>query len=53
VDLLTHFWRLPLWKAVVLYVIAATSSYQLSFWLMYGVGLVTTKVLLASGFLQT
>lgn len=48
-----RFWRLPLWKAVVLYVIAATSSYQLSFWLMYGVGLVTTKVLLASGILQT
>jgi hypothetical protein len=48
-----RFWRLPLWKAVVLYVVAATSSYQLSFWLMYAVGRVTSEVLLANGFLQT
>jgi hypothetical protein len=48
-----RFWRLPLWKAAVLYVVAATSSYQLSFWLMYAVGRVTAEVLLANGFLQT
>jgi hypothetical protein len=48
-----RFWRLPLWKAIVLYVVSATSSYQLSFWLMYGIGHVTAKALLAHGFVQT
>jgi hypothetical protein len=47
-----RFWRLPLWKAIVLYVAAATSSYQLSFWLMYFIGRGTAEVLLANGFLQ-
>lgn len=48
-----RFWRLSLWKAILLYVAAATASYQLSFWLMYVIGQVTAKVLLAHGFLQT
>jgi hypothetical protein len=47
-----RFWRLPLWKAIVLYVAAATSSYQLSFWLMYAVGRVTAQVLIAQGLVQ-
>ena len=48
-----RFWRLPLWKATVLYVAAATASYQLSFWLMYAVGYGTARVLIAHGLLQS
>ncbi len=48
-----RFWRLPLWKAAVLYVVAATSSYQMSFWLMYAIGHVTAQVLIAHGLVQT
>ena len=48
-----RFWRLPLWKAGVLYVVAATASYQLTFWLMYAVGSGVAQVLITSGVLQT
>jgi hypothetical protein len=48
-----RFWRLPLWKAGVLYVVAATASYQLTFWLMYAVGYGVAKALITSGVLQT
>ena len=44
---------LPLWKAGVLYVVAATASYQLTFWLMYAVGYGVAKALITSGVLQT
>jgi hypothetical protein len=48
-----RFWRLPLWKAGVLYVVAATASYQLTFWLMYAVGYGVAKLLITSGMLQS
>lgn len=48
-----RFWRLPLWKAGVLYVVAATASYQLTFWLMYAVGYGVAKLLITLGALQT
>jgi hypothetical protein len=48
-----RFWHMPVWKATVLYVIAAVVSYKLSFWLMYAVGYVTASVLTSSGLLAT
>ena len=44
-----RFWRMSLWRAGALYVVAALSSYQISYWLMYGVGFVTARVLIAAG----
>jgi hypothetical protein len=44
-----RFWHMPLWKAGVLYIVAAISSYQLSYWLMYFVGYWTAAVLIAAG----
>ena len=44
-----RFWRMSLWRAGVLYFVAAVSSYQISYWLMYGVGFVTARVLIAAG----
>jgi len=48
-----RFWSMPLWKATVLYVIAAVVSYKLSFWLMFYVGYVTAGTLISSGLLTT
>ena len=44
-----RFWRMSVWRAGVLYFVAAVSSYQISYWLMYGVGFVTARVLIAAG----
>jgi hypothetical protein len=44
-----RFWHMSLWRAGVLYFVAAVSSYQISYWLMYGVGFVTARVLVAAG----
>lgn len=44
-----RFWRMPLWKAGVLYVVAAVVSYQLSYWTMFYVGQWTRDTLLAAG----
>ena len=44
-----RFWRMSVWRAGVLYFVAAVSSYQISYWLMYGVGFVTARVLVAAG----
>ncbi len=45
----SRFWRMPLWKGGVLYVISATASYQLSFWLMVYVRILVGTVLIAYG----
>ncbi len=47
-----RFWRMSLWRAGALYVVAAIASYQLSFWLMYVVGYWTTKALIAAGLVK-
>jgi hypothetical protein len=44
-----RFWHMSLWKAGALYVVAAITSYQLSFWLMYFVGYWTAAALVAVG----
>jgi hypothetical protein len=44
-----RFWRMSLWRAGALYVVAALSSYQVSFWLMYGVSALGREVLVAAG----
>lgn len=48
-----RFWSMPVWKATVLYVIAAVVSYKLSFWLMFYVGYFTVSTLISSGLLRT
>lgn len=48
-----RFWKMPVWKATVLYVIAAIVSDKLSFWLMFYVGYFTRSVLISSGLLAT
>jgi hypothetical protein len=47
-----RFWRMSLWRAGALYVVAAIASNQLSFLLMYVVGYWTTKTLIAAGLVK-
>ena len=44
-----HFWRMSLWRAGALYVVAALLSYQISFWLMFGVSALGRDVLVGAG----
>src|SRR5690606_27189393 len=44
-----RFWRVPLWKAVLLYAVAAIASYQSSYALMYQVGYYTAAALVGWG----
>jgi len=44
-----RFWGMTVWRAGVLYVVAAITSYYASFWLMYWVGYWTAGFLIARG----
>lgn len=44
-----RFWRMSVWRAGVLYVVAAVSSYQISFWFMYVIGYVIAALLISAG----
>jgi hypothetical protein len=44
-----RFWHMSLWRATALYVVAALSSSQIAFWLMFFVGALGREVLVAAG----
>jgi hypothetical protein len=44
-----RFWDMPVWKALVLYVVASFVSNPVGFWLMWYVGYYSAKVLTAAG----
>lgn len=44
-----RFWRMPLWKTVPLYLVAAITSNKLGYWLMFYVGYWTAYLLAAYG----
>ena len=44
-----RFWRMRLWPAAILYVVAAISSSMISFWLMFAVSAFGREALVAAG----
>lgn len=44
-----RFWRMGLWRAAILYVVAAISSSKISFWLMFAVSAFGREALVAAG----
>ena len=44
-----RFWKMRLWKAAGLYIVAALTSYYLSYWLMFYVGFWTARALIWVG----
>lgn len=44
-----RFWKMGLWKAAGLYIVAAFTSYYLSYWLMFYVGFWTARALISMG----
>lgn len=47
-----RFWRMPLWKAAPLYVIASVAAFFAGYWVMFYVGFYSTRWLVAAGLLQ-
>lgn len=44
-----RFWKMPLYKAATLYIVAALTSYYASYWLMFYVGFWTASTLISMG----
>lgn len=44
-----RFWRMSIWRAGLLYTVAAITSYQLGFWVMYFVGYWSAYLLIQAG----